>query len=150
VDPSICRGIALGPQHCGALDLKHGLLIPPTGTTDERVTTRPLHKSRPKSASTASPEAAICWSANTATTITAVPITTGVPGRVAGYGDADVPPQVNGIILKRREVSSLIDHNVLKTTLTEVVAQMDVDTLRAAHQLVETGRTIGKVVLDRF
>jgi zinc-binding alcohol dehydrogenase family protein len=49
-----------------------------------------------------------------------------------------------------REVSSLIDHNVLKTTLTEVVGQMGVDTLRAAHQLVETGRTIGKVVLDRF
>jgi zinc-binding alcohol dehydrogenase family protein len=49
-----------------------------------------------------------------------------------------------------REVSSLIDDNVLQTTLTQVVGPMDVDTLRAAHQLVETGRTIGKVVLERF
>jgi multidrug efflux pump subunit AcrA (membrane-fusion protein) len=31
----------------------------------------------------------------------AVPITTELPGRVAGYHTADVRPQVNGIILKR-------------------------------------------------
>src|ERR1700723_3892030 len=31
----------------------------------------------------------------------AVAITTELPGRVAGYRSADVPPQVNGIILKR-------------------------------------------------
>jgi hypothetical protein len=31
----------------------------------------------------------------------AVPITTELPGRVAGYRTADVRPQVNGIILKR-------------------------------------------------
>jgi multidrug efflux pump subunit AcrA (membrane-fusion protein) len=31
----------------------------------------------------------------------AVPITTELPGRVAGYRYADVRPQVNGIILKR-------------------------------------------------
>jgi zinc-binding alcohol dehydrogenase family protein len=49
-----------------------------------------------------------------------------------------------------REVSSLIDQNVLKTTLTQVVGPMGVDTLRAAHHLVETGHTIGKVVLDSF
>jgi zinc-binding alcohol dehydrogenase family protein len=48
-----------------------------------------------------------------------------------------------------REVSALIDQQVLKSTLTRVVGPMGVDTLRAAHELVETGRTIGKVVLDR-
>jgi zinc-binding alcohol dehydrogenase family protein len=48
-----------------------------------------------------------------------------------------------------REVSSLIDHRVLKTTLTQLVGPMGVDTLRAAHELVETGHTIGKVVLGR-
>jgi NADPH2:quinone reductase len=44
----------------------------------------------------------------------------------------------------------LIDHHVLKTTLTQVVGPTGVDTLRAAHQLIETGRTIGKVVLDGY
>jgi zinc-binding alcohol dehydrogenase family protein len=48
-----------------------------------------------------------------------------------------------------REVSSLIDLNVLRTTLTQVVGSMGVEALRTAHQMVETGRTIGKLVLER-
>jgi zinc-binding alcohol dehydrogenase family protein len=49
-----------------------------------------------------------------------------------------------------REVSSLVDLDVLKSTLTQVVGPLGVDTLREAHRLVESGRTIGKIALEHF
>jgi NADPH:quinone reductase len=49
-----------------------------------------------------------------------------------------------------RDVSPLIDLNVHKTTLKEVVGPLEVDTLQPAYRLVETGRTIGQLVLERL
>ncbi len=46
------------------------------------------------------------------------------------------------------QVAELIDQNILKTTLCEVVGSLDAATLREAHRRVETGRTVGKLVLS--
>jgi zinc-binding alcohol dehydrogenase family protein len=48
------------------------------------------------------------------------------------------------------EVSALIDSKVLKTTLSKVMGPLDVDSLRAAHELVESGHMIGKIALEHF
>ena len=48
------------------------------------------------------------------------------------------------------EVSALVDAGVLRTTLTEHLGRITLDNLRKAHHLVESGRTIGKVVLEGF
>ena len=45
------------------------------------------------------------------------------------------------------EVADLIDRGVLRTTLKEVAGVIDAANLRKAHALVESGKTIGKVVL---
>jgi zinc-binding alcohol dehydrogenase family protein len=50
-----------------------------------------------------------------------------------------------GAILSR--VAALVDQGRLRSTLTRDMGPMTPDTLRAAHALVETGQTIGKVVL---
>jgi zinc-binding alcohol dehydrogenase family protein len=46
------------------------------------------------------------------------------------------------------EVSALIDSKVLRTTLSKVLGPLDVDSLREAHRLVESGHTIGKIALE--
>ncbi|MDH2436349.1 zinc-binding alcohol dehydrogenase family protein [Pokkaliibacter sp. MBI-7] len=48
------------------------------------------------------------------------------------------------------EVASLIDNGVLKTTLAEQFGTISAENLRRAHQLVESGRSCGKVVLAGF
>jgi NADPH:quinone reductase-like Zn-dependent oxidoreductase len=48
------------------------------------------------------------------------------------------------------EVSSLVDAGVLKSTMAQQMGSITVENLRSAHQVVETGRAIGKVVLDGF
>lgn len=48
------------------------------------------------------------------------------------------------------EVSRLVDAGVLRTTRTEHFGRIDVDNLKRAHAAVETGRTIGKIVLEGF
>jgi zinc-binding alcohol dehydrogenase family protein len=48
------------------------------------------------------------------------------------------------------EVSALVDAGVLKSTMTQHMGSITLDNLRRAHQAVETGRTIGKVVLEGF
>jgi zinc-binding alcohol dehydrogenase family protein len=50
-----------------------------------------------------------------------------------------------GAILSR--VAALVDQGRLRSTLTRDMGRMTPDTLRAAHAAVETGQTIGKVVL---
>jgi zinc-binding alcohol dehydrogenase family protein len=49
-----------------------------------------------------------------------------------------------------REVAALVDAGVLKSTMTQHMGRMTVENLRSAHQVVETQRTIGKVVLEGF
>jgi NADPH:quinone reductase len=46
------------------------------------------------------------------------------------------------------EVADLIDRGILRTTLKEIVGPIDAAHLRKAHALIESGKAIGKVVLE--
>ena len=48
------------------------------------------------------------------------------------------------------EVSALVDLGVLRSTLTRNMGRIDAENLREAHREIESGRSIGKVVLDGF
>jgi NADPH2:quinone reductase len=48
------------------------------------------------------------------------------------------------------EVSRMVDTGVLRTTRTEHFGRIDVENLKRAHAAAETGRTIGKIVLEGF
>jgi hypothetical protein len=48
------------------------------------------------------------------------------------------------------EVADLVDARVLRTTLTENAGPIDAASLKRAHALVESGRSIGKTVLAGF
>lgn len=48
------------------------------------------------------------------------------------------------------KISDMIDSNVLKTTVNEVLTPINVENIRKAHAMLEEGKTIGKIVLDRF
>ena len=47
-----------------------------------------------------------------------------------------------------RDVAALVDQGKLKTTMTRRLKPISAATLRAAHEVVESGRTIGKVVVE--
>ncbi|MFC7387704.1 zinc-binding alcohol dehydrogenase family protein [Sphaerisporangium rhizosphaerae] len=47
-------------------------------------------------------------------------------------------------------VAELIDAGTLRTTLTTELAPIEAATLRKAHEMLESGRTIGKVVITGF
>jgi zinc-binding alcohol dehydrogenase family protein len=49
-----------------------------------------------------------------------------------------------------RDVSALVDSGVLRSTLTQNLGRITAQNLRRAHQIVETGHAIGKVVLEGF
>ncbi|MFD1956464.1 zinc-binding alcohol dehydrogenase family protein [Paenibacillus thailandensis] len=46
------------------------------------------------------------------------------------------------------ELSRLVDQGVIRTTIKEKLAPIDAATLRKAHAMLESGRTIGKVVVE--
>ena len=48
------------------------------------------------------------------------------------------------------EVSALVDLGVLRSTLTRNMGHIDAENLRKAHREIESGRAIGKVVLEGF
>lgn len=48
------------------------------------------------------------------------------------------------------EVANLVDAGAIRTTMRENLGIIDAANLRRAHQLLESGRTIGKVVLEGF
>jgi NADPH:quinone reductase len=48
------------------------------------------------------------------------------------------------------ELSELIDAGKIKTTVTQVITPINADNLRKAHAQLESGRTIGKVVLEHW
>ncbi len=48
------------------------------------------------------------------------------------------------------KLSQLIDKGKVRTTLKESITPINADNLRKAHQMVETGKMIGKVVLENF
>jgi NADPH2:quinone reductase len=47
-------------------------------------------------------------------------------------------------------IADAVDHHKLKTTLAEVLGPISAENLRQAHKLLESNRTIGKVVLEGF
>lgn len=47
-------------------------------------------------------------------------------------------------------IATLIDQNVLQTTLGEHFGTINVANLRRAHELIETNRAVGKIVLEGF
>ncbi|SOE74252.1 zinc-binding alcohol dehydrogenase family protein [Burkholderia sp. OK233] len=49
-----------------------------------------------------------------------------------------------------KEVSAMVDAGVLRTTLTHVEGPLTAANLRRAHERIETGRAIGKTVLEGF
>ncbi|MFO1056057.1 MAG: zinc-binding alcohol dehydrogenase family protein [Dongiaceae bacterium] len=62
------------------------------------------------------------------------------------YGTADMIEQHRILA----EVAALVDAGVLRTTMTENLGPLTVAGLRRAHALVESGRAIGKTVLEGF
>lgn len=60
------------------------------------------------------------------------------------FNTADLSSQ--GEILK--EISALMDSGELKTTLTETLHGLSVDTLKSAHKKIESGATIGKIAIQ--
>ena len=48
------------------------------------------------------------------------------------------------------EVSGLIDAGKIKTTVTNVLSPINAENLRRAHAQLESGTTIGKVVLEHW
>ncbi|WP_413616291.1 zinc-binding dehydrogenase [Halomonas cupida] len=47
-------------------------------------------------------------------------------------------------------VAALIDEGVPRTTMVEHFGSLDVDNMRRAHALIESGHSRGKVVLEGF
>ena len=45
-------------------------------------------------------------------------------------------------------VTNLIDSKKIKTTLTDLLSPINAENLRKAHKKLESGRTIGKIVLS--
>ncbi|QWU16873.1 zinc-binding alcohol dehydrogenase family protein [Paenibacillus sophorae] len=48
------------------------------------------------------------------------------------------------------ETARLIDAGTLRTTMTEKLEPINASNLRKVHTMIETGRTIGKIVLEHF
>ncbi|WP_025333128.1 zinc-binding alcohol dehydrogenase family protein [Paenibacillus sabinae] len=48
------------------------------------------------------------------------------------------------------ENARLIDSRVIRTTLTDLLEPINAANLRKAHAMIETGRTVGKIVLEHF
>ncbi len=46
------------------------------------------------------------------------------------------------------EIAGLLDAGILKTTLTTTIEGFTVDNLKKAHQMQESGKTIGKTVIQ--
>ena len=47
-------------------------------------------------------------------------------------------------------VAELIDQGKIITTVTEVLSSINTANLRSAHAKIETGKTIGKIVLESW
>ncbi|TCN01336.1 zinc-binding alcohol dehydrogenase family protein [Paenibacillus sp. BK033] len=47
------------------------------------------------------------------------------------------------------EVAALIDQGIIRTTTNEILSPINATNLRKAHALLETGRTVGKIVLQK-
>ena len=48
------------------------------------------------------------------------------------------------------QVSDLIDQGYIKTTIGENLGAINAENLKAAHEKLESGKAIGKIVLEGF
>jgi NADPH:quinone reductase-like Zn-dependent oxidoreductase len=48
------------------------------------------------------------------------------------------------------QVAALVDAGEIQTTLSQAMGRINATNLIAAHQLIESGRSMGKVVLNGF
>lgn len=48
------------------------------------------------------------------------------------------------------ELAVLVDRGLIRTTVAEKLTPINADNLRKAHAMLETGRSVGKVVLEQF
>ncbi|KAI7246414.1 hypothetical protein KC345_g12073, partial [Hortaea werneckii] len=48
------------------------------------------------------------------------------------------------------EVARLVDEGLIRTTTSDKLEPINAANLRKAHAMLETGRTVGKVVLQHF
>ena len=62
------------------------------------------------------------------------------------FHTADIAVQHDAL----ERVAQLVDAGVLRTTMTNELAPFNAATMRRAHQLIERGHTIGKVVVSGF
>jgi NADPH2:quinone reductase len=62
------------------------------------------------------------------------------------FGTSDIAEQ--GILLN--EVSRLVDEGSLRTTLGETYGVINAENLKRAHRLIESGKAVGKIVLEGF
>jgi len=46
------------------------------------------------------------------------------------------------------QVAAWIEEHTLETTVTQTLIGMNADNLKEAHRLVESGKTIGKIVVE--
>jgi NADPH:quinone reductase-like Zn-dependent oxidoreductase len=47
-------------------------------------------------------------------------------------------------------ISEMVDSGKLRSTHTETLGKINAENLRRAHQLIESGRTVGKITLAGF
>jgi NADPH2:quinone reductase len=62
------------------------------------------------------------------------------------FGTADIAQQ--GVLLN--EVSRLVDAGSLRTTLGETYGVINAENLKRAHLMIESGKAVGKIVLEGF
>lgn len=62
------------------------------------------------------------------------------------YQTADMIEQHN--LLNR--IAELVDQGIIRTTIAQTLEPINAENLRKAHHLLETGRTVGKIVLEHF
>lgn len=62
------------------------------------------------------------------------------------FGTADMIEQHKLL----NELAGLVDRGIIRTTVTEKLTPIDAANLRKAHAMLETGRSVGKVVLQDF
>ncbi|ETT66741.1 alginate lyase [Paenibacillus sp. FSL H8-457] len=48
------------------------------------------------------------------------------------------------------EVARLVGQGIIRTTIAQKLEPINAENLRKAHVLLETGRTVGKIVLQHF
>ncbi len=48
------------------------------------------------------------------------------------------------------EVAELVEHKILKTTINEKLSPINAENLKKAHKMLESGTSIGKIVIEQF